>query len=444
MAGVQSRTAGRSEALAPPPGSHPSPPAPSRVLGRPPSSCSWPPAASAAASASEGRGSRLPHPALGCRGAEPGSPQPRVTSTCEQSSPKASRPAPGVARPPAAAAATAAPLSPALPSSGPAGRRLLREVRRHAGVPAHRQGQPGPEASHSAQPLAELPHLGAKREPGGAGARAPRRARAPAPATPAPYSPAGAGWSPQRLPAAPPPPPPTRAGSPLPGGPGLGGRGPAWVGGSHTPGTPAASGRDPRPPTNSHPVDKPTLQSPATPQFIRRPYGDSLTPHFPPTHLSPVLPPTPSLLLAPVPGLTPPHCFPADASNLLRSSPRWTGLLTQRKRGPGSSQPGAGDHLEREEERKGEMKGHSFLRFSLNWEVPTDLARREAASLRWGQLTGEEPRPLPSMLLKTPSPVPTVHPHADSPLPGFPESPHPGRAPSQDPIPGCRYSHGPR
>lgn len=103
MAGVQSRTAGRSEALAPPPGSHPSPPAPSRVLGRPPSSCSWPPAASAAASASEGRGSRLPHPALGCRGAEPGSPQPRVTSTCEQSSPKASRPAPppgSPARPP--------------------------------------------------------------------------------------------------------------------------------------------------------------------------------------------------------------------------------------------------------------------------------------------------------------------------------------------------------
>jgi hypothetical protein len=50
-------------------------------------------------------------------------------------------------------------LSPASPKSGPAGCRLLRDVRSHASVLAHGQGQPSPEAPHPAQPLAELQHL---------------------------------------------------------------------------------------------------------------------------------------------------------------------------------------------------------------------------------------------------------------------------------------------
>lgn len=84
-----------------------------------------------------------------------------------------------------------------------------------------------------------------------------------------------------------------------------------------------------------------------------------------------------------------------DASNLLRSSPRWTGLLTQRKRGPGSSQPGAGDHLEREEERKVSRpwtKARAATRARVIWgrgKKPVCEPRRSRSPLpglgRWSQ-----------------------------------------------------------
>lgn len=80
--------------------------------------------------------------------------------------PGPARPDPGVGSP----AAATAQVSPAPPSSRPAGRRLLRDVRRHAGVSTHRQGQSSPEAPHAAQSLAELPHLGGQRA-AAAGAR---------------------------------------------------------------------------------------------------------------------------------------------------------------------------------------------------------------------------------------------------------------------------------
>lgn len=73
--------------------------------------------------------------------------------------PKGSGLPPGLPQPGRPLAAAAAPLSPASPNAGPAGRRLLRDIGCHAGVPAHCQGQPCPEAPHPAQSLAKLPNL---------------------------------------------------------------------------------------------------------------------------------------------------------------------------------------------------------------------------------------------------------------------------------------------
>lgn len=105
------------------------------------------------------------------------------------------RPAPrfGSRQPAATAARLPAEVSPAPPGSSPAGRRLLRDVRSHAGVPAHCQGQTGPEAPDPVQPLAEFPHLGDQRE------RAElQHAHPPARRPPTPVSPLA-------LPATPPP-----------------------------------------------------------------------------------------------------------------------------------------------------------------------------------------------------------------------------------------------
>lgn len=188
---------------------------------------------------------RIPHPALGCRAARSGSPRPRATSTCEQSSPEGSRPAPpGRPRSRPRPSARRAPGShrplPAPVQQGAASCEMSAAMR---GSPHTVRGSPA-QKPLSRPSRSRSSHTCASRESGRAGARAP----AAAPRAPRihQHSPAGAGWCPQPSWASPPPPPPpSRAGPPLPGALGLGGHGPAPAVGSRIPETPAAQGTDP-------------------------------------------------------------------------------------------------------------------------------------------------------------------------------------------------------
>lgn len=189
--------------------------------------------------------------------------------------------------------------SPASPNASPAGCRLLRDVRCHTGVPTHSQGQPGPEASHPAQPLTKLPNLCGRQPDSRLSYNWTSRPRPSCIPRPAHYTLAGAGWCLPLSWAAPPRPPPSKAGLPLPGAPVLGGGGLAPDGESHIPETPVQRAVHESHAQATHNAPTPTLHSPQMPKlsptrgltFMVPPYTWAHTAQCPPAQASSPFPP---------------------------------------------------------------------------------------------------------------------------------------------------------